>query len=158
MLAACASLFAPSADEAAGLLTLPWTEPLENWTDGRLVEIRQRGLSRHAVRFVADGGGLYALKSSNERLARREYRLPQALAEQDVPAVAEVVGVAADLGPDADAILETKFLTFATTLHGSVSRPPRRRPRPASCAAARPAVAHGAPLLSCTGRAVWGSD
>ncbi len=56
-------VFTPPAEEAAGLLTLPWGEPLENWQDDRLVEIRQRGISRHVVRFVADDGELYALKA-----------------------------------------------------------------------------------------------
>ncbi|HXT92743.1 MAG TPA: phosphotransferase, partial [Trebonia sp.] len=107
-------MFSPPADEATGLLTLPWTEPLEDWKDERLVEIRQRGISRHVVRFVSDGGVLYALKSISERLARREYRLLRFLAELGIPAV-EVVGVAVNLGPDADAILVTKFLPFATT-------------------------------------------
>ena len=78
-------VFAPPAQEAAGLLTLPWREPLEEWQDERLVEIRQRGISRHVVRFVTDGGALYALKSISERLARREYRLLRSLAELGVP-------------------------------------------------------------------------
>jgi hypothetical protein len=115
-------VFTPPADEATGLLTLPWSEPLEEWKDERLVEIRQRGISRHVVRFVADGGTLYALKSISERLARREYRLLRSLAALGVPAV-EVVGIAVDLGPDADAILVTKFLTFATTYRAVFSSP-----------------------------------
>src|SRR6185437_2961401 len=115
-------VFSPPAQEAAGLLTLPWSQPLEDWDDERLVEIRQRGISRHVVRFIADDGGLYALKSIPERLARREYRLLRALAESGVPAV-EVVGVAVDLGPDADAILVTKFLTYATTYRAVFSSP-----------------------------------
>ena len=101
---------------------MPWREPLEDWKDERLVEIRQRGISRHVVRFVADDGVLYALKSIDERLARREYRLLRALAELGVPAV-EVVGIAVDLGPDANAILVTKFLTFATTYRAVFSSP-----------------------------------
>ena len=115
-------VFSPPAEEAAGLLSLPWTEPLEEWQDERLVEIRQRGISRHVVRFVSDNGTLYALKSLSERLARREYRLLRALAELGVPAV-EVVGVAVGLGPGADAILVTKFLTFATTYRAVFSSP-----------------------------------
>jgi hypothetical protein len=115
-------VFAPPAEEASGLLTLPWREPLEEWDDERLVEIRQRGISRHVVRFVADNGVLYALKSITERLARREYRLLRALAELGVPAV-EVVGIAVDLGPGADAVLVTKFLTFATTYRAVFSSP-----------------------------------
>src|SRR5216683_4419510 len=74
-------VFSPPTEEAAGLLSLPWSEPLEQWHDPRLVEIRQRGISRHIVRFVADDGELYALKAINENLARREYRLLRELAE-----------------------------------------------------------------------------
>ena len=33
-------VFAPPADHAAGLLTLPWSVPLADWRDERLVEIR----------------------------------------------------------------------------------------------------------------------
>ena len=115
-------VFSPPAEEATGLLTLPWSEPLEDWKDERLVEIRQRGISRHVVRFASDNGVLYALKSISERLARREYRLLRSLAELGIPAV-EVVGVAVDLGPGADAILVTKFLPFATTYRAVFSSP-----------------------------------
>jgi Domain of unknown function (DUF4032) len=121
-------VFTPPADQAAGLLTLPWAEPLADWHDHRLVEIRQRGISRHVVRFVHDDGTLYALKELSERLARREYRLLRALAGANVPAV-EVVGIAVDLDAssprraDADAILVTKFLTFSTTYRAVFSRP-----------------------------------
>ena len=115
-------VFAPPAQEAAGLLTLPWSEPLEDWQDERMVEIRQRGISRHVVRFVADGGTLYALKAISERLARREYRLLRALAEHKIPAV-EVVGIAVDRGPGEDAILVTRFLSFATTYRAVFSSP-----------------------------------
>jgi hypothetical protein len=121
-LSAVRFVFSPPAEEAAGLLSLPWTEPLEEWQDERLVEIRQRGISRHVVRFVFDNGTLYALKSLSERLARREYRLLRTLAELGVPAV-EVVGVAVGLGPGADAILVTRFLTFATTYRAVFSSP-----------------------------------
>ena len=121
-------VFTPPADHAAGLLTLPWSEPLAEWQDERLVEIRQRGISRHVVRFVYDDGTLYALKELSERLARREYRLLRALAELSIPAV-EVVGIAVDLDEaapgdsDADAILVTKFLSYATTYRAVFSNP-----------------------------------
>ena len=121
-------VFTPPADHAAGLLTLPWAEPLTDWRDDRLVEIRQRGISRHVVRFVYDDGTLYALKELSERLARREYRLLRALAGRGVPAV-EAVGIAVDLGaarpqyPDADAILVTKFLSFSSTYRAVFTRP-----------------------------------
>ncbi|HEX9528183.1 MAG TPA: DUF4032 domain-containing protein [Streptosporangiaceae bacterium] len=121
-------MFTPPADHAAGLLTLPWSEPLAQWRDERLVEIRQRGISRHVVRFVYDDGTLYALKELSERLARREYRLLRALAEVSVPAV-EVIGVAVGLDQanpapeDGDAILVTKFLSYATTYRAVFSNP-----------------------------------
>ena len=87
-------VFTPPADHAAGLLTLPWTAPLAQWRDERMVEIRQRGISRHVVRFVYDDGTLYALKELNERLARREFRLLRTLADLNIPGV-EAVGIAA---------------------------------------------------------------
>jgi hypothetical protein len=107
-------VFSPPAAEVAGLLTLPWAQPLEEWRDDRLVEIRQRGLSRHIVRFVADSGELFALKSISENLARREYRLLRSLADLRIPAV-EVVGIVVGRGRDADAILVTRFLEFSST-------------------------------------------
>ena len=115
-------VFAPPATDAAGLLTLPWAEPLEDWDDERLVEIRQRGISRHVVRFASDNGIVYALKVISERLARREYRLLRALADNKIPAV-EVVGIAVDRGADTDAILVTRFLTYATTYRAVFSSP-----------------------------------
>jgi len=119
-------VFTPPADHAAGLLTLPWSQPLADWRDERLVEIRQRGISRHVVRFVYDDGTLYALKELSERLARREYRLLRALAELGIPAV-DVVGVAVDRdgreGGDEDAILVTRFLSYATTYRAVFSNP-----------------------------------
>jgi Domain of unknown function (DUF4032)/Lipopolysaccharide kinase (Kdo/WaaP) family len=120
-------VFAPPAEEAAGLLTLPWAEPLADWHDERLVEIRQRGISRHVVRFVSDDGLVYALKEINERLARREYRLLRALAENKIPAV-EVVGICVDRGPDQDAILVTRFLSFATSYRAVFSSPRGAQP------------------------------
>jgi hypothetical protein len=107
-------VFSPPAGEVSGLLTLPWAEALEDWQDERLVEIRQRGLSRHVVRFVTDDGELFALKSISESLARREYRLLRWLDDLGIPAV-KVVGVVVDRGRDTDAILVTRFLEYSST-------------------------------------------
>jgi hypothetical protein len=115
-------VFSPPADEAAGLLTLPWSEPLEDWQGERLVEIRNRGISRHTVRFVEEDGELYALKSIDERLARREYRLLRGLADANVPAV-DVVGIVVDRGLGEDAILVTRFLDYSTTYRALFSNP-----------------------------------
>jgi hypothetical protein len=117
-------VFSPPASEMTGLLTLPWDQPLADWQDERLVEIRQRGISRHVVRFVADDGKLFALKSISESLARREYRLLRALADESIPAV-QVDGIVVDCGPDADsdAILVTRFLDYASTYRAVFSSP-----------------------------------
>jgi hypothetical protein len=115
-------VFAPPAQQAAGLLGLPWAEPLRDWDDDRMVEIRQRGISRHVVRFVADGGTVYALKEISERLARREYRLLRALNEHAIPAV-EPVGIAIKRPDDQDAILVTRFLSYATSYRSVFSSP-----------------------------------
>jgi hypothetical protein len=115
-------VFTPPADSAAGLLALPWSEPLEDWRDDHLVEIRQRGISRHVVRFVADGDDLFALKELPERLARREYKMLRELEGLNVPAV-EVVGIAVDRGADLDAILVTRYLAYSTTYRAIFSSP-----------------------------------
>ena len=47
------------------------------------------------VRFVAEGGEVFAIKEIDERLARREYRLLRRLDELGIPAV-EVLGVVVD--------------------------------------------------------------
>ncbi|TDD92108.1 DUF4032 domain-containing protein [Actinomadura rubrisoli] len=107
-------VFAPPAETASGLLDLPWDEPLDEWDDERLVEIRQRGLSRHPVRFVAEAGDVYAMKELDARLARREYRLLRRLRDLGLPAV-EVMGVVVDRPSGLDAILVTRFLDYSSS-------------------------------------------
>jgi hypothetical protein len=119
-------VFSPPAERATGLLSLPWRDPLQDWSDDRLVEIRQRGISRHVVRFVAEQGDLYALKEIDERLARREYRLLRDLAGRRIPAVG-VLGVVVDRGQqdgvEMDAILVTRFLEYSTSYRALFSNP-----------------------------------
>lgn len=115
-------VFAPPAEDTAGLLSLPWREPLADWVDDRLVEIRQRGISRHVVRFVTDSGHVYAVKELDERLARREYRLLRELAELSIPAV-EVVGVVVDRPGDLDAVLVTRFLDHSISYRALFANP-----------------------------------
>jgi hypothetical protein len=83
-------VFTPPADHAAGLLTLPWSQPLAEWRDERLVEIRQRGISRHVVRFVYDDA-----------------------VDRDGPGHDD----------EEDAILVTRFLSYATTYRAVFSNP-----------------------------------
>jgi tRNA A-37 threonylcarbamoyl transferase component Bud32 len=115
-------VFAPPAEIASGLLTLPWREPIESWTDERLVEIRQRGISRHIVRFVQDAGQVYAIKELDERLARREYRLLRELKDLGIPAV-EVLGVVVDRPDGLDAALVTRFLEHSISYRALFANP-----------------------------------
>lgn len=115
-------VFGPSADSATGLLDLPWRTPLAEWPEELLIRIPQRGISRHVVRFVEDGGRLYALKEIHEDLARREYRLLRQLEELGIPAV-DGLGIVVDRGPagsdpggeEMDAILVTHYLDYSTS-------------------------------------------
>lgn len=115
-------VFSPPAEAADGLVTLPWRVPIAEWQDERLVEMRQRGLSRHIVRFVAEGGDVYALKELDERLARREYDLLRRLRRLAIPAV-EVLGVVVDRPGDLDAVLVTRFLDFSTSYRALFANP-----------------------------------
>jgi tRNA A-37 threonylcarbamoyl transferase component Bud32 len=121
-------VFAPPAPESAGLLTLPWTTPLEDWSDPRLVTPRNAGLHRHVVRFVSEGGTLWVVKQLPEHLARREYRLLRRLADLGIPAV-EVLGIAVARGPDMEAALVTRYLEFSTTYRALFSQPRGLHPR-----------------------------
>jgi len=120
-------LFVPPADDAVGLLDLPWQRPLADWPADRLVEVRQRGISRHVVRFVADGGNLYALKEIDERLARREYRILRRLTELGIPAV-QVTGAVIDRGAGLDAVLVTRYLPYSLAYRTLFANPHRAEP------------------------------
>ncbi len=96
-------------------LDLPWSRPLIDWEDDRLVEVA-RGIHRHVVSFVDYDGRLYALKELPSRVAQREYRMLRKLAEEQLPVV-EAVGVvggrgAADGEPLED-VLITRYLDFS---------------------------------------------
>jgi len=119
-------VFSSPADSATGLLTLPWQEPLEAWTDDRLVGIRQIGLHRHVVRFVEEGERVYAAKEMQERLARKEYRLIGRLRDVGIPAV-EPLGVAIDR-PGLDAILVTEFLEHSSPYRALFANPRGSQP------------------------------
>ncbi|MDT0276892.1 DUF4032 domain-containing protein [Blastococcus goldschmidtiae] len=116
-------LFRPPANEAAELLALPWDAPLEEWDAGLLLEVPQRGISRHVVRFVASGGHVYALKEIAERLARHEYGLLARFEEEGLPAVS-VLGICVDRPDDQQAILVTRYLEYSMSYRWLFSRPP----------------------------------
>jgi hypothetical protein len=120
-------LFRQSAVDATGLLRLPWDQPLEQWDPGLLVELPQRGISRHVVRFVADGGHLFALKETSERLARKEYALLGRFEEEGLPTVS-VVGVCVGRPHGREAILITRYLEDSVSCRWLFSRPGRAHP------------------------------
>lgn len=97
------------------LLDLPWSTPLEEWPDERLVTL-PRGISRHVVRFVRINATVYAIKETPQRMAEREYGLLRGLERLGAPAV-EVVAVVHDRsapgGPAVDAALITRHLQFS---------------------------------------------
>ena len=96
-------------------LDLPWSTPLANWQDPRLVDVA-RGISRHVVRFVDYSGAVYALKELPEPVARREYELLRELTDRRLPVV-DAVGVATrgvdERGDALDAVLITRHLSFS---------------------------------------------
>jgi hypothetical protein len=98
-----------------GLVTLPWSRPLEEWGEDVVVPL-PRGISRHVVRIVRLGTDVYAVKETPERYAFREYQLLRDLRRLGLPAV-EPVGVAEGrVGPDGEELepcLITLHLRFS---------------------------------------------
>jgi hypothetical protein len=97
------------------ILTLPWSQPLEEWTDEYVVPL-PRGLSRHVVRIVRLGSETYAVKETVEAIAFREYRLLRDLQRLGLPAVVPQGVVTERVGADGEelpAALLTRHLTFS---------------------------------------------
>jgi len=115
-------LFRPPAAEAAGLLTLPWHQPLAEWDPALLLEVPQRGISRHVVRFTVSAGRVYALKEISESLARHEYALLGEFEEEGLPSVS-VLGICFDRPEDQDAILVTRYLEYSMSYRYLFSGP-----------------------------------
>jgi hypothetical protein len=115
-------LFRPPAAEATGLLSLPWERPLAEWDPDLLLEVPQRGISRHEVRFVASDGHVFALKEINEPLARHEYRLLAEFEEDGLPTVS-VLGICVDRPGDQEAILVTRYLEYSMSYRWLFSTP-----------------------------------
>ena len=115
-------LFRPPAADATGLLSLPWDRPLAEWEPELLLEVPQRGISRHVVRFVATGGHVFALKEISERLARHEYALLGEFQEEGLPTVS-VLGICVDRPDDQEAILVTRYLEYSMSYRWLFSTP-----------------------------------
>ncbi len=96
------------------LLRLPWSTPLEEWTE-HVVPL-PRGLSRHVVRIVRLGDATYAVKETVEDIAFREYRLLRDLHRLRMPAVIPqgvVTGRVDADGAELPACLLTQHLQFS---------------------------------------------
>ncbi|MGY1712455.1 DUF4032 domain-containing protein [Geodermatophilus sp. SYSU D00758] len=115
-------LFRPPGTDGAGLLALPWHQPLEEWDPALLLEVPQRGISRHVVRFVAEQGQVFALKEIPEPLARHEYALLGEFEEEGLPSVS-VLGICVDRPDGQDAILVTRYLEYSMSYRYLFSRP-----------------------------------
>ena len=109
------SLEITSAMPETGLLDLPWELPLEQWPEDRIAAL-PRGISRHIVRFVRISGRVYAIKETNEPIARREYQMLRNLHRLNIPAVESAAVVAGRHTPDGEelqAALVTRHLQFS---------------------------------------------
>jgi hypothetical protein len=96
------------------LLGLPWSTPLEEWTE-HVVPL-PRGLSRHVVRIIRLGANTYAVKETQEPIAFREYRLLRDLQRMGLPAVVAqgvVTGRVDEHGEELPAALLTQHLQFS---------------------------------------------
>ena len=96
-------------------VTLPWSTPLEEWTDEYVVPL-PRGLSRHVVRIVRLHARTYAVKETVEEIAFREYRLLRDLQRMGLPAVTPqgvVTGRVDAHGEELPAALLTEHLRFS---------------------------------------------
>jgi hypothetical protein len=72
-------------------LDLPWGRSVEEWADGRVVQL-PTGVHRHPIVFVSYDEGLYAIKELPRHLAYHEYESLRTLRERLRP-VANPVGV-----------------------------------------------------------------
>ncbi len=97
------------------IVTLPWSTPLEEWTDEYVVPL-PRGLSRHVVRIVRLRDRTYAVKETVEEIAFREYRLLRDLQRMGLPAVVPqgvVTGREDEDDEELPAALLTEHLRFS---------------------------------------------
>ena len=114
------------------LLFLPWDVPLEEWPESTLVAL-PRGISRHIVRFVRLGTGVYAVKETVEPIAQHEYDLLFELGRRGIPCV-DPVGIVAgrtdQAGEELPAAIITRHLQFSLpyrALFSTTLRPEDRK-------------------------------
>lgn len=98
-----------------GLLALPWSTPLADWSSSDIVYL-PKGISRHLVRFATLSGRVIAVKETTGEMARREYDMLGNLARLDVPCVerfAVIDGRRDASGDPLPAALVTAHLKFS---------------------------------------------
>jgi hypothetical protein len=98
-----------------GLIALPWHLPLEQWPKDTIAAL-PRGISRHVVRFVRLDDKVLAIKETNPRIARQEFKLLRKLGTLGAPCVvplAVVTGREDPFGAPLEAALVTAHLQFS---------------------------------------------
>ena len=96
-------------------LDLDWTRSVADWDSARVVDL-PRGISRHVVRFVSYGQGIYAVKELPTIPAHRDYEALRDLETAGAPAVMPVGLIdqrTSDQTAEASAALITKYEDFS---------------------------------------------
>ncbi|WP_114588353.1 DUF4032 domain-containing protein [Microbacterium arborescens] len=110
-----ASLSITASSVDPGLLALPWSTTLADWSTPDIVYL-PKGISRHLVRFANLSGRVVAIKETTATMARREYEMLGSLQRLDVPCVERVAvidGRRDDNGEELPAALVTAHLKFS---------------------------------------------
>ena len=116
-----------SLDET-DLLFLPWSTPLEQWSDEYVVAL-PRGISRHVVRFTRIGDSVFAVKEISAALADHEYEMLTELRDMAFPCV-KAVGVVQNRrdkdGEPLDSMLITRHLPYSLPYRAVFSGKPSK--------------------------------
>ncbi|MFS0712317.1 DUF4032 domain-containing protein [Microbacterium sp. 2P01SA-2] len=110
-----ASLSITASSVDPGLLALPWSTTLADWSTPDIVYL-PKGISRHLVRFANLSGRVVAIKETTATMARREYEMLGSLQRLDVPCVERVAvidGRRDANGEELPAALVTAHLKFS---------------------------------------------
>ncbi|WJM14704.1 DUF4032 domain-containing protein [Microbacterium arborescens] len=110
-----ASLSITASSVDPGLLALPWSTTLADWSTPDIVYL-PKGISRHLVRFANLSGRVVAIKETTAAMARREYEMLGSLQRLDVPCVERVAvidGRRDKNGGELPAALVTAHLKFS---------------------------------------------
>ncbi len=98
-------------------LDLPWSLPLDQWDDERIVEL-PTGIHRHVVRFVAYDDRIYAIKELPVGTARHEYDTLRRLRPMIQPVVEPIAVVErtwADPSEEISGAVITRYVDFSFT-------------------------------------------